>query len=163
MELMSNLKYQEYDIPNGVDIKNWECFRDALETDVLINVPIAKHHSLARLTLGGKNLLGLVSNRTGLHRNLGQRIADLHSLFRPTLTVVDAVRILMYHGPTGGNLDDVRQTNTLIASHDMVAADAYATTLFDLEGKDIEYIRLAADMGLGSLDLEQVKVVEVSV
>ena len=73
---------------------------------------------------------------------------------RPTLTVVDAVRMLMAHGPTGGNLDDVRLTNTVIASHDIVAADAYAATLFDLTGADIAYIQRAADMGLGTLDLD---------
>ena len=94
---------------------------------MLIDVPIAKHHSLARLTLGGKNLLGTVADPNQIHQNLGQRIADLISLIRPTLTVVDAFRILMDHGPTGGSLDDVKQAQTVIASHDIVAADAYGS------------------------------------
>jgi uncharacterized protein (DUF362 family) len=163
MEVMSPVKFADFNIPEGRDISHWEVYRDILSADVLINVPIAKHHSLARLSLGGKNLLGVVTKPNQMHRNIGQRIADLASLVRPTLTVVDAVRILVDHGPTGGSLNDVRQTDTIIASHDMVAADAYAATLFGLTGSDIPYVRAAADMGLGTLDLGQVRVEEISV
>lgn len=162
MEVMSQVKFARFDIPDGRDITAWEIYRDVVEADVLINVPIAKHHSLARLTLGCKNLMGVILHPNLFHRNLGQRIADLLSLVRPTLTVVDAVRILVAHGPTGGNLDDVRVTNTVIASHDTVAADAYAATLFGLTGEKIAYIKAAADMGLGTLDLSSVRVEEIS-
>jgi uncharacterized protein (DUF362 family) len=68
----------------------------------------------------------------------------------------------MAHGPTGGNLDDVRLTETVIASHDMVAADAYAASLFDLTGKDISYVKAAADMGLGTMDLDAIDIEEVT-
>jgi uncharacterized protein (DUF362 family) len=163
MEVMSRVKFAEFAIPEGRDITAWEVYRDVLEADVLIDVPIAKHHSLARLTLGGKNLLGVTRNPNQLHRNLDQRIADLVSLVRPTLTVVDAVRILVAHGPTGGSLNDVRQADTVIASHDIVAADAYAATLFGLTGADIGYVRAAADMGLGTMELGGVKVEEIGV
>jgi uncharacterized protein (DUF362 family) len=163
MEIMNPNKFRKTAIPNGQELTDWPVYQDALSADVLINVPIAKHHSLARLTLGGKNLLGVIQNRSGMHSNLGLRIADLTSLVRPTLTVVDAVRMLMAHGPTGGNLDDVQQSNTVIASHDIVAADAYAATLFGLTGEDIAYVKASAAMGLGTLDLPSVKVEEVSV
>jgi len=163
MEVMNPNKYEKVSIPNGRDITEGIFYKDILEADVVINVPIAKTHGLARLTLGGKNLLGVIANPGRMHANLGQRIADLISLVKPTLTVVDAVRILMGNGPTGGNLADVRQANTVIASHDIVAADAYATTLFGLTGKDISYIQAAADMGLGTLDLNSIKIEEISV
>ncbi len=163
MEIMSPVKFIKTAIPEGKDLKAWDIYRDALDVDVLIDVPIAKHHSLARLTLGGKNLLGLVSTPNLIHQNLGQRIADLISVIRPTLTVVDAYRILVAHGPTGGSLNDVKAANTVIASHDIVAADAYGATLFNLKGKDIGFVKAAADMGLGTLDLASVKVVEVNV
>lgn len=163
MTVMSPVKFTEVAIPQGRDIKAWATYRDVLEADVLIDVPIAKHHSLARLTLGGKNLLGVVRNANQMHRNLGQRIADLTSLIRPTLTVVDAVRVLIAHGPGGGSLNDVQQMDTIIASHDIVAADAYAATVFGLTGADIGYVKAAADMGLGTIDLDAVKVEEVSV
>jgi uncharacterized protein (DUF362 family) len=76
---------------------------------------------------------------------------------------VDAVRILTAHGPTGGSLNDVQRRDTVIASHDVVAADAYAATLFDLTGADIAYVKAAADMGLGTLDLETLKVEAIHV
>lgn len=162
MEVMSPVKFATVAIPEGRDITEWEVYRDMLEADVLINAPIAKHHSLARLSLGGKNLLGVITNPNQMHRNLDQRIADLVSLVRPTLTVVDAVRILVTHGPTGGSLNDVQQTDTIIASQDVVAADACAATLFGLTGADIGYVRAAAEMGLGTLDLTNVKIEEIS-
>jgi uncharacterized protein (DUF362 family) len=96
-----------------------------------------------------------------MHVNLGQRTADLASLVRPTLTVVDAVRILTAHGPTGGSLNDVQQTDMVIASHDMVAADAWAATLFGLTGPDIAYVKAAAEMGLGTMDLDTINVEQV--
>ena len=163
MEVMSPVKFVETPIPEGQDITEWEVYQDVLEADVLINVPIAKHHSLARLSLGGKNLLGVITRPNQMHRNLGQRIADLVSLVRPTLTVVDAVRILTAHGPTGGSLNDVQQADTVIASHDIVAADTYAATLFGLTGADIAYVQAAAEMGLGTMDLGSDKIEEISV
>jgi uncharacterized protein (DUF362 family) len=162
MEVMSRVKFVKTSIPEGRDIKEWDIYQDVLKADVLIDVPIAKHHSLARLTLGSKNLLGVIANPNGIHRNLGQRVADLASLIRPTLTVVDAVRILTAHGPTGGSLNDVKETNTVIASHDLVAADAYGATLFGMTGSEIAYIKAGAEMGLGTMDLEGIKIEEVN-
>ena len=162
MEVMSPVKFAEFDIPAGKDITAWDVYRDVIEANVLINVPIAKHHSLARLSLGAKNLLGVITKPNQIHRNLGQRVADLASLVRPTLTVVDAVRILVTHGPTGGSLNDVQQTDTVIASHDLVAADAWAATLFGLTGPDIGYVKATAEIGLGTMDLGSVKVEEVN-
>ena len=163
MEVMNRAKFRKVEIPEGRDLTSWEVYQDILTADVVIDVPVAKHHSRTRLSLAGKNLLGVILRRNQMHTNLGQRTADLVSVVRPTLTVVDAVRTLMAHGPGGGNLDDVRQTNTVIASHDIVAADAYAATLFDLTGDQIAYVKAAADMGLGTLDLERIKIEELAV
>jgi len=162
MVFMPKFKYVNADIPQGVDLKKTKIFGDVLNADVLIDVPIAKHHGQARLTLGMKNLMGLVQNRSSIHANLGQRIADLTSLFRPTLTVVDAVRILMANGPTGGDLGDVKQLDTVIVSPDIVAADSYATTLFGMRPEDIGYIPAAAAMGLGRSDLQGLKIEEIA-
>ncbi|MDY7080190.1 MAG: DUF362 domain-containing protein [Chloroflexota bacterium] len=162
MEVMSPVKFTKTGIPDGRDITEWEVYRDVVAADVLINVPIAKHHSLARLSLGIKNLLGVITKPNQMHRNLGQRAADLASLVRPTLTMVDAVRILTDHGPTGGSLNDVQQTDTVIASHDIVAADAWAATLFGLTGADVAYVKAAADMGLGTMALDGIRIEEIS-
>jgi uncharacterized protein (DUF362 family) len=126
-------------------------------------VPIAKDHSLARLTLGMKNLMGLISYREEIHIDMGQRLADLTNLFRPKLTVVDAVRILMANGPTGGNLDDVKQLNTIIASPDIVAADSYAATLFNMKPEALEYIVAGTQRGLGRSDLKNLRIEEINV
>jgi uncharacterized protein (DUF362 family) len=161
LEIMSRVKYAKYDIPDGRDIQSWQVYGDVMEADVLINVPIAKHHGSSRLTLGCKNLMGIIQRPNMFHLNLHQRIADLNTLVRPALTVVDAVRILTAHGPGGGNLDDVKKLDTVIASHDIITADAYATTLFDLTPEDIGYVRLGAEMGLGEKDWSKVQVEEI--
>ena len=163
MEVMSSGNFEETAIPEGWDITSWPVYRDVLDADVLIDVPIAKDHTLGRLTLGMKNLMGVILDRGGFHSNLGQRLADLSSLVRPTLTVVDAVRILMDHGPTGGSLDDVKLANTIIASRDIVAADAYAATLFGLTGAGVPAIVAGAEMGLGTMDLSSIQVEEINV
>ncbi|MBU2009236.1 MAG: DUF362 domain-containing protein [Chloroflexi bacterium] len=163
MEVMSSMKFRDVSIPQGRDITRWSVYGDVLDADVIINIPIAKQHNLARLTLGMKNLMGIIRDRNRFHSNLGQRVADLNSLVRPGLTVVDAVRILVNHGPTGGSLDDVKLTNTIIASPDIVAADAYAATLFGLTGADIPTVRAGAEMGLGTMDLKTIKTEEIEV
>jgi uncharacterized protein (DUF362 family) len=161
MEVMSGVKFANFDIPEGREITSWPIYRDVMEADVLINVPIAKHHGSTRLTLGGKNLMGIIQRPNQFHRNLHQRIADLNTVVRPALTVIDAVRILTAHGPGGGNLNDVKKLDTVIASHDVITADAYAATLFGLTADDIGYIRLGAEMGLGEKDWSAVKVEEI--
>jgi len=163
MVAMSGFKYVSAQIPAGKWLKLTEVFDEILNTDVLIDVPIAKQHGSSRLTLGMKNMMGLVRNRSTLHGNLGQAIADLNTLIKPRLTVVDAVRILMANGPTGGNLDDVKQLDTVVASADVVAADSYATSFFGMQPDDIQYIKFGAAMGLGRSDLSNMKIEEFSV
>ena len=163
MAVMSPLAYAKTPIPLGRSLKSWQVYQPALKADVLIDAPVAKHHSLAGLTLGMKNLMGLLEpdGRGGFHGDLHQNIADLTTLLRPALTVVDATRTLMAHGPTGGSLADVKQQDTVIASADIVAADAYATTLFGKQPADIGYVKIAADMGLGSADLKAMRIEEI--
>lgn len=163
MEIMPQFKFVATEIPQGVDLRQCDIYDDVLNADVVIDVPIAKHHGLARLTLGMKNLMGVIRDRPAMHRNLGQRLADLTSRVRPALTVVDAVRILMANGPTGGSLDDVKEMDTVIVSPDIVAADSYAATLFGLRPDDLAYVRAATDMGLGRSDLDNLKIEEIAV
>ena len=162
MVVMSSVKFKDTAIPEGKDIKKWPIYQDALKADVIIDVPIAKHHGTTRLTLAAKNLMGLTENRGSLHANLGERIVDLYTLFRPKLIVVDAYRMLMNNGPTGGNLNDVKLAKTVIASHDIIAADAYATTLFGLKADAISYVKVGAARGLGTLDLKSIKIEEIT-
>jgi len=162
MEVMSRLKFVDTEIAGATSLKRANIYEDILNS-VVIDVPIAKHHSLARLTLGMKNLMGTIQNRETIHANIGQRLTDLTSRIRPVLTIVDAVRILMNNGPTGGDLNDVKKLDTLIVSPDIVAADSYAATLFGLKPEDISYISAGAKAGLGRSDLTSLKIEEVAV
>ena len=161
MERMTSLKYVPADMSMALDLRSCDIYEDVLNADVVISVHIAKHHGLARLTLGMKNLMGVIRNRQAIHRNMGQRLADLTARIRPALTVVDAVRILTANGPTGGDLADVQKLDTVIASPDIVSADAFAATLFGLQPGDLDYVRAAAEMGLGRMDLENLRIAEV--
>lgn len=163
MEVMNPNKYRKISIPNAKSLKECSIYQDVLDCDLLIDVPIAKDHMLAGITVGCKNLLGAIQNRNEIHYNLSERIPDLVSIIRPKLTVVDAVRTLMTHGPTGGNLNDVKINNTVIASHDIVAADSYATRLHNLTAADIPYIAAAGARGLGQADLSGLKIEEINV
>ncbi len=162
IELMSRFKYAATDIPLGRDIRKWNIYEDILKADVLINMPIAKQHGSSLLTLGMKNLMGTVQAAQLFHLNLNQRIADLASRVRPTLTILDAIRILTANGPTGGDLGDVKKLDTVIAGVDIVAVDSYATSLFGLRPDDIPHIKIAAEMGLGSNDLNKLDIKEVT-
>jgi len=158
MTNMLSYKYVTTQIPTAKALKTTDVYEDILKADVLINVPIAKQHSSSRLTLGMKNLMGVIQNRGALHMNLGQSIADLNALIKPQLTVVDAVRILTGNGPTGGDLADVMKLDTVIASQDIVAADSYATSLFGMKPEDLDYIVIGTGMGLGRSDLQNLNI-----
>lgn len=164
MEVMSAAKFINVNFPaTARDLKAWRIYQDILKADVVINVPIAKHHGSAQLTLALKGLMGVIASPGGFHTALDQRIADLNTAVKPTLHIVDGVRVLMNHGPTGGNLRDVKLANTVIASHDPVAADGYtAQTLFDKKPQDIRHIRISAEMGLGRYDFANLRVKEVT-
>jgi uncharacterized protein (DUF362 family) len=156
-------KFVPVKIENGKSLQQFDFYKDALgpDCDCYINVPVAKHHCLAKLTLGLKNIMGIIGgNRGEIHKDLGQRIADLNLVVRPTLTIIDATRILLRNGPTGGNLEDVKVLDTLVASTDTVAADAYATTLFDMKPEEIVATVAAAHLGLGEMDLSKLRIVE---
>jgi uncharacterized protein (DUF362 family) len=146
----------------GTFLKEWELYGEALSANVFINVPIAKHHSLTGLTLGLKNMMGIMGGDRGfIHRQIEDALADVNSVVKSHLVVIDATRILTAHGPTGGSLRDVKIVNKVIASTDIVAADAWATGLFGLKPQDIPITVTAYKRGLGEMNLDKVKVIKV--
>ena len=151
-------------IPKGKVLTSWRLSKDVLKADVFISVPIAKHHGSTGLTLGMKNLMGCAGDERGAWHvgNLDQRIADVNTAVRPDLVVLDAYRILMDHGPTGGSLDDVKLARTVAVATDIVAVDAYATTLFGKKPSDVKYISYASKMGLGNMDLNDLRITEIN-
>jgi uncharacterized protein (DUF362 family) len=148
----------------GSRLDSWAVFTPVLEADVLINLPIAKHHSLSTLTLGMKNWIGAVGgSRWSLHQDIHQTIVDLARFFKPTVTLIDAVRIMTANGPSGGSTGDVEIKNTLILSNDPVAADAAGAALFGRKPEEIGFIRLAQKQGLGTYDPAKIDQKKVSV
>jgi len=99
-------------------------------------------------------------NRGYIHRNMEDALADLNQTVRSHLTIIDATRILLDHGPQGGSLKDVKVLNRVIASTDIVAADAYATTFFGLNPQDISTTVSAHKRGLGEMNLSKIKLVK---
>ena len=138
---------------NGHNLDVWPVYLPLVEADKVINLPVAKDHILSSLTLGMKNWFGAIGGRRGmLHREIHPNIVDLAQFFKPTITLIDATRIMTRNGPSGGSTSDVIEKNTLILSDDPVAADAKASLLFDRRPQDIGYIRLAKKWGLGTDD-----------
>lgn len=160
--------YKQVEIPKGKKLKTAEVLRDVLDTDVFINFPIPKHHFATELTLGMKNFIGIVWDMELLHKiDLHQCIADINTLRKPDLVVMDAIRILTTNGPKGpGKTEDIGE---VITSTDIVAADAYAATFFKhpktgkpFKPEEIRFVKNAFDMGLGQIDLSKVRVKKVS-
>ena len=161
LEHIDDRKFIPVDIEKGISLTRWDIYKEALLADCYINVPVAKHHGLSRLTLGLKNNMGVIGgNRGRLHHDLGQKLADLATVVKPQLTVVDATRMLMKNGPQGGRVKDVRKADTVVASTDPVAADAYVTTLFGLRPEEISSTVAAHKMGLGEMNLDRISVKE---
>jgi uncharacterized protein (DUF362 family) len=161
MESISMFKFVNTSIPQGIDLTSCFIYEDILSADVVINVPIAKQHSLAGLTLAMKNLMGVIRDRPPMHENIGQMLADLTSRVRPALTVIDAVRVLIRNGPTGGNLADVNKIDHVIATHDIVAADSYAATMFGRNPTSLSYVAAGTAMGLGRSDLQNLDIHDI--
>ena len=146
----------------GEVIREWDVFDEMLDADVRINVPVAKHHSLSRVSLGMKNWMGCAAgHRPRMHQKINVSIVDLAAYFRPSVTLIDAYRILIANGPTGGRLADVRQANTLCASTDPVAADTFGASLFGIGPDDLHSLTLGEERGLGTRQLDSLPLREI--
>lgn len=135
---------------DGKVLTTWPVLRYFVQTDCLINMPIVKQHSLSGCTGAMKNLYGVLGGRRSqLHQQIDQSIVDIAGFCRPALTIMDATRVLLRNGPTGGSLDDVSIQNTVICATDQVAADSRASEFLGLSGERVSHIVLAEKSGLG--------------
>ena len=150
--------FKEVDL-QGEILRAWPVLSPFLDADKVINVPIAKHHSLTGATLGMKNWYGMLGGpRHQLHQKIHESLVDLADFVRPTLTIVDCYRILVRNGPTGGNLQDVLLKKTMVAGTNPVALDAYVAKAFwNLDASDLPYLKMAAGRGLGTFEFEKVR------
>ncbi len=154
--------YQKVKVP-GKSLTEAKVHELLLQADVFINVPVLKHHSSSDLTIGMKNLMGVVWDRSYWHRNdLMQCIADMVGYRKPDLTVVDAYRVMKRYGPRGLDEMDVVEMKTQLLSADPVAADAAAARLFGAGPRDASYVGKAAAAGWGRADLDKLDIRRVT-
>ena len=144
----------------GSVLQSLQYSKDVLEADVFISFPILKHHNGTGLTMGLKNMMGLVWDRGFFHRtDLHQTIAELAAFKRPNLVIMDAIRGITSHGPMGPGT--IREYNQLIFSVDPVAADAYGAELFGMKAAEVGYIGIAAGLGVGTVNWQSLNPVRV--
>ncbi len=160
--------YQQTKIPDGlIGFNQTDVIKDVLAADVLIAAPVAKHHRVSYVSLSMKGMMGLIYERRVMHKaGLDKAIVALAAFLRPTLVVIDASRVLSTNGPKGPG--KVIPMNMVIASRDMVAADAQAVKMFEWNGKRMEpkkvgHIRFAHEKGLGRMDVENLNVKQVEI
>lgn len=160
--------YRKVGVPGGKQLREVEVARDALQADVLINLPVAKSHNAAGVSFGMKNLMGLIWDREYFHQflDLNQAIADLSTRIRPDLILLDATRALTTAGPNGPG--KVLQLDTIVAGTDPVAVDAYAVGLTSwygqtFAGRNVKHIQAAASLGLGEIDVSRLRIRELTV
>jgi uncharacterized protein (DUF362 family) len=159
VEFVDERRFVELKVEGARALKKWYFYKDILEADRFINIPIAKQHAESRLTMCLKNMMGAIGGWRGrIHVGLHQNIADMNLILRPDLHVLDATRILVRNGPSGGRPEDVEVRNLVFAGTDPVALDACGTILFGLKPGDIGYIIKAHEAGRGEMDLTKIKV-----
>ena len=133
---------------------------DVLDADVFINMPILKHHNGAGITLGMKNMMGLVWDRGFFHRtDLHRCIAEVAAFRKPDLIILDALRGITDRGPMGPG--PIREYNQQVFGTDPVAVDAYGAELFGLKPAEVEHIRYGAELGAGQIDWRKLKLRKV--
>jgi uncharacterized protein (DUF362 family) len=161
LKYLSNRNFERVDIPEGVAITSWPLVTDALEADTLINVPIGKTHGMAGLTLSMKNLMGIMGDPRGqIHIDFPRKITDLSTLVKPHLVILDAYRVMVRNGPSGGRLEDIELRKTCVAGTSLVAIDTYGCTIMGWKPTDLPSLVEANARGLGEIDLAKYSVFE---
>ncbi|MGQ1787365.1 MULTISPECIES: DUF362 domain-containing protein [unclassified Saccharicrinis] len=156
--------YKEVSIAKGVSLKNSKVHDLVQSSDVFINVPVLKHHASTKLSLGMKNLMGVVWDRKFYHSNdLHQCIADFVTFRKPDLTIIDGYNMMTKNGPRGVSTADVVNLKALIASADIVATDAAAAKMFGLEPDEVGHIKIAHEMGLGNKNLNEINIHRIKI
>ena len=156
--------YKDITLPKAKSLKVAKVHEKILDCDVLINVPVLKHHDAAALSLAMKNLMGIVWDRQYWHNNnLNQCIADMITYRKPDLNIIDGYRVMKRNGPKGVSINDAALEKAQIISANIVAADAAACRIFGIEPEAVPYITIANAMGLGEMDLTKLNINRIKI
>ncbi len=149
----------------GKKLDSIPLYPDIMECNLILSCPVAKHHSVTRVTACMKNFMGVMENRKKFHQDLPNCIAELTAHLKPkiAIAVLDATRILMAHGPTGGDLADVKVMNTVAAGIDLVALDAFASELLGNDPAQIGTVTVGQEYGLGKRDYKSLNLKELEI
>ena len=155
--------FKEVRIPQGKVLERAEVLNEILDGQVLINLPVAKSHSATGVSMGLKGLMGLIWDRESFHSqfNINQAIADLATVIKPHLTLLDATRAMTSGGPGGPG--EVQKPNLIIAGVDPVAVDSYGVSVVpwygkSFKGRQVEHLLVAHQRGLGKIDTESLRI-----
>jgi uncharacterized protein (DUF362 family) len=159
--------YREVKVPQGKVLDRVEVLKEVLDSDVLICLPQAKSHSNTGVSMGIKGLMGVIWDRWSFHSkyNINQALADLATVLRPKLTVLDATRALTTGGPGGPG--EVVKPNLVIAGSDPVAVDSFGVSVApwygqQFKGRQVEHLLAASQRGLGKIDVEQLTILRAT-
>ena len=161
MVYLDENRVKEYTI-GGKELPTWPLFAEIVESDLVINVPIAKHHSISGTTLCMKNYMGVAGgNRGKWHQQLATCLSEITAFMKPRLSVLDATRIMTGNGPTGGNLADVKRMDTIAAGTDVVALDAFGAEVMGHKPEAVATVAAGAAAGLGQMDYRKLALREI--
>lgn len=165
LTLTKERQFSEITVPRGKELQSIKVAKALLAADTFINVPTAKSHSATGVSLGIKNLMGLIWDRGYLHRvDLHTAIAELATVLTPDLTIVDATRALTSGGPGGPG--KTVTLNKVVAGTDVVAVDSYTVGLTpwynkSFTGTNVKYLAAASELGIGEIKTENMIITHV--
>jgi len=155
-------RFESYSLAGGRLITRWPVLTQPLrEADKLIGLAPVKDHHRSGASLTMKNWYGLLGGRRNIfHQQIHAIITELAMLARPTLVILDGTTSMMTNGPTGGSLNDLKETHTMIVGTDPVAVDSIGAGLLGRSVEDLPYLRMAAEAGLGTVEYRSLDPVE---
>jgi uncharacterized protein (DUF362 family) len=164
IEYVDNRKFREVHIKNPLNLSTLEVYEDILNADFVINMPIAKDHSSATLTMAMKNLMGAIGGFRGrYHLNLHKNIVDFNKAITVDLVILDAMRILTDYGPNAGTLEDIKETRTIIMGTNPVTVDAYTVGFFNMKPQSVGYLKYAAQERMGEINTHRMNIIRKTV
>jgi uncharacterized protein (DUF362 family) len=148
------------EVPGATALPSAAILEEIFQADFIIDMPKAKHHGGAKLTLSMKNFIGCLQNMGQMHQiDLHQAIAELNTVIKPSLVIMDATTILLDNGPGGPG--PTAEPGEVILGRDPVAVDSYACGLFGMAPTDLRYIVIGEQLGVGTSDFTSLGVEEI--
>jgi len=150
-------------IPQGKLLKETHLAKALMEADVVVNLPKFKTHSLTIFTGSVKNIYGFLPHglRVSYHARFREEmqfhtlLADLFSVVRPSLNIMDAVVGMEGDGPANG---DTRTIGLILASADAVALDRVALAVAGIDPEQVLYLGDAGERGLGVFQIDSIQI-----